>query len=56
LRGIIGIEVAIKLKAMVGFRSIAVHDYQEINVGILKEIIEKHLNDLKEFKNLVLDM
>lgn len=41
------------LKAMVGFRNIAVHDYQTVNLNIVKEIIEKHLKDLKSFANLV---
>ena len=37
------------LKAMVGFRNIAFHDYQEINLDIVKLIVEKHLVDFKEF-------
>ena len=41
------------LKAMVGFRNIAVHDYQTVNLDIVKEIIEKHLKDLKNFAELV---
>lgn len=42
------------LKAMVGFRNIAVHDYQAVNLEIVKQIIEKHLSDLKEFVQLML--
>lgn len=38
-----------KLRAMVGFRNIAVHDYQTVNIEIVKEIIEKHLDDFTEF-------
>jgi uncharacterized protein YutE (UPF0331/DUF86 family) len=34
------------LKAMVGFRNIAVHDYQAVQVEIVKAIIEKHLVDI----------
>lgn len=41
------------LKLMVGFRNIAVHDYQTVNLNIVKEIIEKHLKDLKSFAELV---
>jgi len=41
------------LKSMVGFRNIAVHDYQTVNLNIVKEIIEKHLKDLKSFAELV---
>ncbi|AWI03694.1 type VII toxin-antitoxin system HepT family RNase toxin [Clostridium drakei] len=42
------------LKAMVGFRNIAVHDYQAVNLEIVKQIIEKHLLELKEFVQLML--
>lgn len=38
-----------KLKAMVGFRNIAVHNYQSINVDIIKDVIENHLEDFSEF-------
>lgn len=30
---------------MVGFRNIAVHDYQAISLDILQKIIENHLED-----------
>lgn len=46
---IISDEVAKNLKAMVGFRNIAVHDYQKINIKIVQMIIEKHLGDFNEF-------
>jgi len=39
---------------MVGFRNIAVHDYQKINLDIVKQIIEKHLKDLKGFAERIL--
>ncbi len=38
-----------KLKAMIGFRNIAVHNYQELNIDILQKVIEYHLEDFKEF-------
>lgn len=44
------------LKSMVGFRNIAVHDYQTVNLSIVEEIIEKHLCDLKEFSEYMLDI
>lgn len=47
--GIIGKELADKLKRMVGFRNIAVHNYQSINLNLIEEIIEKHIFDFKEF-------
>jgi uncharacterized protein YutE (UPF0331/DUF86 family) len=42
------------LKAMVGFRNIAVHDYQDINQAILQSIIEKEINDLQCFARVIL--
>jgi len=42
------------LKSMVGFRNIAVHNYQSLNLKIVRQIIEQHLDDLKEFSSIVL--
>ena len=38
-----------KLKAMVGFRNIAVHNYQAVNIEIIRDVIEKHLEDFSDF-------
>lgn len=46
---IIDNSLAGKLKAMIGFRNIAVHNYQALNLEIVREIIEKHTEDFKEF-------
>lgn len=40
---------------MVGFRNIAVHDYQEIDEDILVDVIENHLTDLLEFARIILN-
>lgn len=42
------------LKSMVGFRNIAVHNYQAVNLGIIQEIIEKHLSDFSRFIEVIL--
>tara|TARA_R110002111_G_scaffold191682_3_gene257899 strand:+ start:126 stop:539 length:414 start_codon:yes stop_codon:yes gene_type:complete len=42
-------EVAVNLKKMVGLRNIAVHDYQELNIDIVRFIIENHLSDFQYF-------
>jgi uncharacterized protein YutE (UPF0331/DUF86 family) len=52
--GIIDEHLAQKLKAMVGFRNIVVHNYQAVNLGIVQGIIEKNLADLLKFGQLVL--
>ena len=38
-----------ELKAMIGFRNIAVHNYKVLDMGIVKEIIENHMDDFREF-------
>ncbi|MBV1820979.1 DUF86 domain-containing protein, partial [Coprococcus sp. MSK.21.13] len=40
--------------SMVGFRNIAVHNYQAVNLGIIQEIIEKHLSDFSRFIEVIL--
>jgi uncharacterized protein YutE (UPF0331/DUF86 family) len=40
------------LKRMVGFRNIAIHDYQALNLAIVAAIIEHHLDDLRAFARL----
>lgn len=47
--GIIDEVMLNKLKAMIGFRNIAVHNYQELNLEILQNVIENHLEDFEEF-------
>ena len=42
-------KVAANLKKMVGLRNIAVHDYQELNIDIVKFIVENHLVDFQHF-------
>ncbi len=42
-------ELAKKLQAMVGFRNIAIHDYQKLDLTILQNIIEHNLADLRKF-------
>ena len=52
--GIIPEESSKNMKAMVGFRNIAIHNYQEINLMILQKIIENHLSDIHTFTKLIL--
>lgn len=44
------------LKSMVGFRNIAVYDYQTVNLDIVREIIEKHIHDLEKFSKHMIDI
>lgn len=44
-----------KMKGMIGFRNIAIHDYKEIDEEILQDVIENHLQDLLEFARRMLN-
>ncbi|GBF77423.1 hypothetical protein PA598K_05975 [Paenibacillus sp. 598K] len=46
---IINSDLTDRLKAMVGFRNIAVHDYQAVRLEILKAILDNHLEDFTRF-------
>jgi uncharacterized protein YutE (UPF0331/DUF86 family) len=39
---------------MVGFRNVAVHDYQALNLDIVREIIHSHVDDLAAFASWAL--
>lgn len=47
--GIIDQLMAEKLKGMVGFRNILVHDYKKIDLSIMVDVIEHRLEDLVIF-------
>jgi uncharacterized protein YutE (UPF0331/DUF86 family) len=42
-------EISRSMQAMVGFRNIAIHDYQKINLKIVKSILDTHLIDFQIF-------
>lgn len=42
-------SLAEKMKSMVGFRNIAVHNYEKVNMKVIEMIIEKHLSDFEEY-------
>jgi uncharacterized protein YutE (UPF0331/DUF86 family) len=48
-------ELANKLKGMVGFRNIMVHQYRELDLKIMKDVIEHHLDDLITLTNHVME-
>lgn len=53
-RNIIGSELARKMEKMTGFKNIAVHDYQALDLEILKSILANNLKDLEDFYTAVL--
>jgi uncharacterized protein YutE (UPF0331/DUF86 family) len=52
--GAIEIALASRLKAMIGFRNIAVHDYQKMSLDVLRIIITHHLGDLTEITRVLM--
>lgn len=38
---------------MVGFRNVLVHQYQELNIELMKDVIENNLNDMIDFTNFI---
>lgn len=53
---IIPVELADNLKKMVGFRNIAVHDYQALLLPIVVNIIKNHLTDFDSFAKILLKL
>jgi len=53
--GIINKELLNKMKTMVGFRNIAIHDYASLDTDILKSILVKNLKDIEEFYTTILN-
>ncbi len=47
--GVIPAEHRNRLRKMVGFRNIAVHEYDTIDVEVLKSILQFNLKDIEEF-------
>lgn len=52
--GWIDVALADGLKRMVGFRNIAVHDYQALQLAITVSIIERHLDDFLHYSKALL--
>jgi uncharacterized protein YutE (UPF0331/DUF86 family) len=52
--GIIDGDLSIRLQRMVGFRNIAIHDYRELDLEIVKAVVRDRLDDLLEFAKLML--
>lgn len=47
-------DLADRLMRMIGFRNLAVHQYQKLDLAIARAVIETHLGDLLEFSAIAL--
>ena len=52
--GWIEADLATRLQKMVGFRNIAVHDYQALQLPIVEAVITKHLGDFTAYSKAIL--
>ena len=48
--------LADRLKRMVGFRNIAVHDYQRLDIEVVRSIVHERLDDLGTFARLLVTL
>jgi uncharacterized protein YutE (UPF0331/DUF86 family) len=46
--------LADRLKKMVGFRNVAIHDYQRLNLDIVQRIVVDHLDDFLAFARVLI--
>ena len=42
-------DLAGRLEQMAGFRNVVVHLYQDVDLGIVRDVVENHLGDLLDF-------
>ncbi|WP_028491184.1 DUF86 domain-containing protein [Thioalkalivibrio sp. ALE19] len=52
--GVIDAALAERLRKAVGFRNIAVHNYERINWDIVHAVCSRHLDDFRDFARAVL--
>lgn len=52
--GLLDRDLATVLKRMVGFRNVAVHEYDKLNLAIVKALIAQRLDDFLTFARLML--
>lgn len=43
------------MRGMVGFRNVAVHEYQRVDNAVVQAVINNHLNDFREFNRLLIE-
>jgi uncharacterized protein YutE (UPF0331/DUF86 family) len=53
-QGALDADLSDRLQRMVGFRNIAIHDYQQLNLDIVQSIVEHRLSDFTTFTERVL--
>lgn len=54
--GLLEHSLSRRMQAMVGFRNIAIHDYQKISLPILRSILENHLVDFEQYARKMIEL
>lgn len=52
-KGILPLNFSEKLKALAGFRNILVHDYLEVDISLVHEVLQNSVQDLEEFLRII---
>lgn len=53
--GILGDDLAERMRRMTGFRNVAVHEYRKIDPRIVDSIVRERLGDLRAFARVILE-
>ena len=51
--GVVPADLGERLEQMAGFRNVVVHLYQEVDLGIVRDVVENHLDDLLQFATAI---
>ena len=54
--GLVTVDMADKMKAMVGLRNVVVHQYQDLDLDIIASVVRDHLGDLSDFARTIVDL
>lgn len=53
--GLLNEDLGKRMQAMVGFRNIAVHNYRELDIEVVRHILDDRLVDLRSFAGLLVN-
>jgi len=53
--GLLDAEMSDRMKRMVGFRNVAVHDYTKLNLEVLRGIVNYHLDEFLKFSQAMIN-
>ena len=51
--GILSADLTARMQRMVGFRTVAIHEYTRLNLEIIQAIITKQLDDFRAFSSTI---